>query len=183
MLVLIEAVRAWWIVIPAAGRGLAWLDVAAMAAVLGLAAAIALAGIPSARTSSEGSPSMPEAERAHPRCAARAERYRAGIHLGCGGAMPGHAPRVRAAGAVALSHLLARPHASRCRCRSIRSRGCSPIPQQDMQRFYAQEMQILNGTGWVDKERGVVHIPIAQAMQEVARRGHCRMAGGAGAPP
>lgn len=42
MLVLIETLRAWWIVIPAAGRGLAWVDVAAMAAVLGVAAAIAL---------------------------------------------------------------------------------------------------------------------------------------------
>ena len=42
MLVLIEAVRAWWIVIPAAGRGLGWVDVAAMTAVLGVAAAIAL---------------------------------------------------------------------------------------------------------------------------------------------
>ena len=38
--------RAWWIVIPAAGRSLAWVDVAAMAAVLGFAAAIALASIP-----------------------------------------------------------------------------------------------------------------------------------------
>jgi hypothetical protein len=41
LLVLIEAARVWWIVIPAAGRGLEWVDVAAMAAVLGVAAAIA----------------------------------------------------------------------------------------------------------------------------------------------
>ena len=46
-----------------------------------------------------------------------------------------------------------------------------PNPQQDMQSFYAHEMQILNGTGWVDKDRGVAHIPITQAMQEVAREG------------
>jgi hypothetical protein len=46
LLVLIEAVRAWWIVIPAAGRGLEWVDVAAMAAVLGVAAALALRRAP-----------------------------------------------------------------------------------------------------------------------------------------
>jgi hypothetical protein len=42
MLVLIEIARAWWIVIPAAGRGLTWVDLAAMVAVLGVAAAVAL---------------------------------------------------------------------------------------------------------------------------------------------
>lgn len=42
ILVLIEIVRAWWIVIPAAGRSLTWVDGAALGAVLGLAAAIAL---------------------------------------------------------------------------------------------------------------------------------------------
>lgn len=42
LLVLIEAVRAWWIVIPAAARGLSWLDLAAMTAMLGLAAIFAL---------------------------------------------------------------------------------------------------------------------------------------------
>jgi hypothetical protein len=46
-----------------------------------------------------------------------------------------------------------------------------PNPQQDMQSFYGHEMQILNGTGWVDKDRGVAHIPITQAMHEVAREG------------
>lgn len=42
LLVIIEIPRAWWIVIPAAGRGLSLVDLAAMLAVLGLAAAIAL---------------------------------------------------------------------------------------------------------------------------------------------
>lgn len=46
-----------------------------------------------------------------------------------------------------------------------------PNPQADLQRFHAKEMQILNGIGWVDKERAVVHIPITQAMREVAREG------------
>ena len=42
LLVALEIPRAWWIVIPASGRGLAWADAAAMLALLGLAAALAL---------------------------------------------------------------------------------------------------------------------------------------------
>ena len=42
LLVAIEIPRAWWIVVPASGRPLSWADVAAMAGILGLAAAIAL---------------------------------------------------------------------------------------------------------------------------------------------
>ena len=46
-----------------------------------------------------------------------------------------------------------------------------PSPRTDMQQFYAQEMRYLNGTGWVDKAHGVVHIPIADAMRKVAAEG------------
>ena len=46
-----------------------------------------------------------------------------------------------------------------------------PNPRDDMARFYAEEMQRLNGTGWVDKAHGVVHIPIADAMKLVAKEG------------
>jgi hypothetical protein len=46
-----------------------------------------------------------------------------------------------------------------------------PDPKEDLQRFHAGEMQILNGTGWVDKEHAVVRIPITQAMRKVAREG------------
>ena len=42
LLVLAEIPHAWWVVIPAAGRGLSLLDVAAMMAILGCAAGIAL---------------------------------------------------------------------------------------------------------------------------------------------
>ncbi len=42
LLIAIEVPRAWWIVIPASGRALSLVDVAAMLAVLGLAAAVAL---------------------------------------------------------------------------------------------------------------------------------------------
>lgn len=42
LLVLIEIPRAWWMVIPASGRGLDWVDAAAMAALLGIGAGLAL---------------------------------------------------------------------------------------------------------------------------------------------
>jgi hypothetical protein len=42
LLVVLEIPRAWWIVIPASGRGIAWSDAAAMLALLGLAAGLAL---------------------------------------------------------------------------------------------------------------------------------------------
>src|SRR5665213_1976140 len=33
-----------------------------------------------------------------------------------------------------------------------------PNPRETMARFYAAEMRRLNGTGWVDKAKGTVHI-------------------------
>jgi hypothetical protein len=44
-------------------------------------------------------------------------------------------------------------------------------PPHDMRRFLAEERRWLDGTGWVDRPQGIVHIPIAQAMREVAREG------------
>ena len=46
-----------------------------------------------------------------------------------------------------------------------------PSPREDMQRFYAGEMQELNGTGWIDKSAGIAHIPIADAMRKIAHDG------------
>lgn len=46
-----------------------------------------------------------------------------------------------------------------------------PDPAADMRRFRAQEMERLNGTGWVDRAQGIVHIPIMQAMEEIAQQG------------
>ena len=44
-----------------------------------------------------------------------------------------------------------------------------PNPAADMARFYAEEMQWLNGTGWIDKANGIAHIPIADAMRKIAQ--------------
>lgn len=44
-------------------------------------------------------------------------------------------------------------------------------PHEDMVRFYRQELNRLNSVGWVDESKGLVHIPIDQAMREIASRG------------
>ena len=46
-----------------------------------------------------------------------------------------------------------------------------PSPRETMARFYAEEMQRLNGTGWIDKAKGTVHIPIGNAMRKIAEEG------------
>jgi hypothetical protein len=46
-----------------------------------------------------------------------------------------------------------------------------PNPRADMQSFRSGEMRWLNGTGWVDKSRGIVHIPIDDAMRRIAESG------------
>ena len=46
-----------------------------------------------------------------------------------------------------------------------------PSPRQEMQRFRAEEMLELNTYGWIDKQHGIVHLPIDVAMDEIAKRG------------
>jgi len=41
----------------------------------------------------------------------------------------------------------------------------------DLQKFRADEERRLNTYYWVDKQKGIVHIPIEQAMQKLAARG------------
>jgi hypothetical protein len=44
-------------------------------------------------------------------------------------------------------------------------------PRQDLQDLRASEDAILNGYGWVDKNRGIVRIPIEEAMRLTLERG------------
>ena len=44
-------------------------------------------------------------------------------------------------------------------------------PELDIDAFRAQEDAILESYAWVDKERGVVRIPVVEAMRLVAERG------------
>jgi hypothetical protein len=44
-------------------------------------------------------------------------------------------------------------------------------PRQDLANFRAREDEILNGYHWVDKQAGIVRIPIAEAMKLTVQRG------------
>ncbi len=44
-------------------------------------------------------------------------------------------------------------------------------PESDLGRFRAEEEKRLNTYYWVDKEKGIVHIPIDEAMRKLARTG------------
>lgn len=42
---------------------------------------------------------------------------------------------------------------------------------QDLRAFRAEEEKRLNGYGWVDRGKGIVHIPIHQAMKDAVAHG------------
>lgn len=44
-------------------------------------------------------------------------------------------------------------------------------PEADLLQFRAKEKQRLSSYGWIDRAHGVVHIPIEQAMQDIAKQG------------
>ncbi|HUO85617.1 MAG TPA: hypothetical protein VM534_10935 [Thermoanaerobaculia bacterium] len=44
-------------------------------------------------------------------------------------------------------------------------------PVSEMQAFREQEEKRLNSYGWVDREKGIVHLPVEQAMELVLQRG------------
>jgi len=52
-------------------------------------------------------------------------------------------------------------------------------PRDELQRMRADEMGTLESYGWVDPQRGIVHVPIAQAMDMVVRQGLPYRAGAA----
>ncbi len=45
------------------------------------------------------------------------------------------------------------------------------LPFVDIEALQAEEGAVLHGYGWVDREKGVVHIPIEDAMELLAKRG------------
>ncbi len=44
-------------------------------------------------------------------------------------------------------------------------------PTKDWQQLHASEKEMLDGYGWVDKQAGMVRIPISRAMDLLAQRG------------
>ncbi len=53
-------------------------------------------------------------------------------------------------------------------------------PAEDLAKFRAKEEKELDSYYWIDKKKGIVHIPIAQAIKELTARG---IAGFPKAPP
>lgn len=46
-----------------------------------------------------------------------------------------------------------------------------PVPGVDMQSYYQSQQNLLNTYGWVDKQNGIVRLPIDRAMQLLLQRG------------
>ena len=46
-----------------------------------------------------------------------------------------------------------------------------PNPGADMQSYYESQQKILNSYGWVDRQKGIVRLPIDRAMQLLLERG------------
>src|SRR6478609_4413384 len=46
-----------------------------------------------------------------------------------------------------------------------------PSPRIDFEQFRTQQLQTLESSGWVDRDKGIAHIPIADAMRIIAERG------------
>jgi hypothetical protein len=44
-------------------------------------------------------------------------------------------------------------------------------PRIDFENFRAQQLSALSASGWVDREKGIAHIPIEDAMRMIAERG------------
>jgi hypothetical protein len=44
-------------------------------------------------------------------------------------------------------------------------------PTADLRHFVAAELAELNSSGWVDRSKGIAHIPIDKAMQRIAQQG------------
>lgn len=49
--------------------------------------------------------------------------------------------------------------------------GLASAPQEDLARYRREKQAQLESTGWVDRQAGVAHIPIADAMDLLVQRG------------
>jgi hypothetical protein len=49
--------------------------------------------------------------------------------------------------------------------------GSSSSPSEDIRRFREREDQMLDSYGWIDRQNGVIHIPIEQAKRLILQRG------------
>ena len=44
-------------------------------------------------------------------------------------------------------------------------------PRQDLEALQVRDRRILEGYGWVDRSRGIVRIPVEEALEQVAAQG------------
>lgn len=61
--------------------------------------------------------------------------------------------------------------------RPVVRQGAAPLetaPQLDLATYRARKERELHGLGWVDRQRGIAHIPIETAMDILAQRGGAR---------
>jgi len=56
-------------------------------------------------------------------------------------------------------------------------------PRRDMVLFRREEEQKVNGYGWVDQRKGVAHVPVEKAIEEIAAGGFTGLTGRATPPP
>jgi hypothetical protein len=56
-------------------------------------------------------------------------------------------------------------------------------PNPKIDDLHAHEQQLLNSYGWVDRQKGIVHIPIDQAMELMVRESGRSMTPGQGSVP
>jgi hypothetical protein len=49
--------------------------------------------------------------------------------------------------------------------------GSASSPTEDIRRFREQEDQMLDSYGWIDRQNGVIRIPIEQAKKLIEQRG------------
>ncbi|WP_434620904.1 hypothetical protein [Azospirillum sp. B2RO_4] len=78
-------------------------------------------------------------------------------------------------GAVVVSLILIFPNATADRNRALTIPMPEPRlqndPPADFKRYKERSMERLTGYGWTDRERGIAHIPIGEAMRRVAEHG------------
>jgi hypothetical protein len=57
-----------------------------------------------------------------------------------------------------------------------------PRPEDELEAMRRDDAERLGTYGWVDRERGIVHVPIERAMAEIAAEGLPRVGGGLSGP-
>jgi len=77
------------------------------------------------------------------------------------------------ASTLALLHLRHMPFGGDrlARATQFTSPGLSSAPQDELARYWQEKMAQRDSTGWVDRNAGIAHIPVADAMDLLVQRG------------